>query len=94
MGREDHRRAREGEGLGMESWRERGREWRAPSGGTGVSARLRGDGGSEATAWRRRGEGWWGPQGQNRLFTAQLTVTGWKTRRSVMEGTKVELDVK
>ena len=84
MGREDHRRAREGEGLGMESWREgerveRGREWRAPSGGTGVSARLRGDGGSEATAWRRRGEGWWGPQGQNRLFTAQLTVAGWKT---------------
>ena len=30
------------------------------------------------------GEGWWGPQGQNRLFTAQLTMAEWKMQRSVM----------
>ena len=30
------------------------------------------------------GEGWWGPQGQICLFTAQLTVAGWKMQRSVM----------
>jgi len=57
--------------------------------------------GGAAADWGRtrrpggeEGEGWWGPQGQNRLFTAQLTVAGWKTRRSVTEGTKVELGVK
>ena len=27
---------------------------------------------------RSSAEGWWGPQGQNRLFTWQLTVHGWK----------------
>ena len=30
------------------------------------------------------GEGWWGPQRQNHLFTAQLTMAGWKMQWSVM----------
>ena len=59
MGREDHRRAREGEGLGMESWREgerveRGREWRAPSGGMGASAGRRRERGDCLEEERRR----------------------------------------
>jgi len=54
MGREDHRRAREGEGLGMESWREGGRE-------SGERERVEGaigrDGRVCATAGRRRERG-------------------------------------
>ena len=30
------------------------------------------------------GEGWWGPHGQNRHFTVQLTVDGWKKQQRVM----------
>jgi len=59
-------------------WARRAHGWRGrpaafSSGGAAADwGRTRRPGGEE-------GEGWWGPQGQNRLFTAQLTVAGWKT---------------